>query len=234
MNEDMKNIYDRSIEFWNNALHYTEEDFQGGVDQDSDWKEIGSASLCALLTDAVAGWDNVLDYGCGSGWADVILQRAGAGRIKGVDVAANAIASARLYAKAFGADRSIDYEAVDVSWLAMQPSDTYDHAICCNVLDVIPTEVSESIIEQLARVCKPGASVIVTLNPYFTEGMRNREGTTYQDPYLYVNGILRVNNHTDDEWKAMLSKYFTIEGLDHFRWDVETADIRRFYRLRVK
>lgn len=234
MNKEMKQEYKKSIDFWNESQHYTAEDFGDDVNKDEDWKSIGSESLFTLMSEAVKDWDNVLDYGCGTGWMDVILAKAGAKRIKAVDVAEQAVASARLYAGAFGADSCVDYEAVDVDWLGSAPADTYDYAVCCNVLDVIPTEVTGSIIENLARVCKPGARVLITLNPYFTEAMRSRDGVEYRDPYLFVGGILRVNNHTDDEWREMLSKHFEIEGLDYFRWDVESKDMRRFFRLKVK
>lgn len=230
MNNEMKKIYDKSIDFWNQALICSEADF-AEVDKDNDWKDIGSTQLFNLIKDSTEGWDNVLDYGCGAGWADVILAMNGAKKVKAVDVAPNAVESAKLYFSAFSSEDVIDYEAVDVNWLAGVPDETYDCAICCNVLDVIPTEVAEDIIKNLARVCRPGSKVIITLNPFFTEEMRNRDGVTYEAPYMYIGGILRVNNHTDEEWTKLFSRHFTVSRLNHFKWDAEQKEGRRFYLL---
>lgn len=232
MNETMKSNYEKSIDFWNQAQIYSEADFEGEIDQNEDWKEIGSAGLCSLMTEAVKGWENVLDYGCGTGWLDVILAKNGVKGIKAVDVAENAVNSAKLYAKAFICAEIIDYEAVDVDWLAGRPENIYNHAVCCNVLDVVPDEVAESILENLARVCKPGATVLVTMNPHFTDEQCHREGMTYEPPYLYVNGVLRVNNRSDEEWTGILEKYFTFEKLVHFKWDAEQEVHRRLFYLK--
>lgn len=234
MNDEIKNTYHKSIDFWNKSLVYTAADFEDGINKEEDWKNIGSSGLFALMSSNTVGWNNVLDYGCGTGWMDVILAKNGADRIKAVDVAPNAVESAKLYSKAFDADSNIDFEAINTLWLATQPEATYDYAVCCNVLDVVPVEVAEDIMINLSRVCKPGATVLVTLNPYFTEAMRSREGITYEDPYMYVNGILRVNNHTDDEWTALFLKYFNVKKLEYFKWDAEDKKSRRFYHLTVR
>lgn len=235
MNDKLKEIYDSSIDFWNKAQIYSEEELKDC--EKDDWKNIGSESLFSLINKSVEGFNRdakVLDYGCGTGWLDVILSKNDFTNVKSVDVACNAVESAKLYSKAFECDSLIDYEVVDVDWISNQDEKYYDYAFCINVLDVVPNEVSKSIIENVAKVCKPGACVIFAMNPYFTEAMRNREGCEYDDPYFYVNGILRVNNHTDAEWQAMLSKYFEIEALEHFKWDGEQADRRRFFILKVK
>lgn len=230
MNDELKTNYDKAMDFWNQALIYKKEDF-AGVDKDTDYKEIGSALLFEIMSREVKGMKNVLDYGCGTGWLDVIMARNGVEGIKAVDVAANAIDSARLYAEAFDSLGAVDYEAVDTDWLSAQPENTYDGVACCNVLDVIPTEVAESIVKNLARVCRPGSKVLITLNPFFTGDSLKREGSVYEEPYLYINGILRVNNHSDEEWSRLFEKYFKVVKLEHFRWDMEQENRRRFYVL---
>lgn len=50
------------------------------IDLDEDWKQIGSEKLLELLCSEVKGWNNILDYGCGSGWADVLFVKNGADR----------------------------------------------------------------------------------------------------------------------------------------------------------
>lgn len=232
MNEEMKQKYEEAIEFWNKALCYSEEDFQGETDKNEDWKAIGSESLYKLMCEKTAGLKNVLDYGCGNGWLEVIMAKNGVTGITAVDVAPQAVSSAKLYAKAFDVVDGIDFKAVNVDWLSKEPGDSYDNAVCCNVLDVIPTEVSESILENLARVCKKGATVLITLNPCFSADQLSREGMEYKAPYLFMNGVLRVNNHDDEFWKELMTRYFEVQELKYFKWDQETKEARRFFILK--
>ena len=39
------------------------------------------------------------------------------------------------------------------------------------------------------------------MNPYFEREMfSNRENIIFEGAYMYVDGILPINNHTDEEW----------------------------------
>ena len=234
MNEQMKSDYKNSVEFWNTALASSPEDYAGEIDKDEDWKQIGSSQLFELITKEVKGWDNILDYGCGSGWASVIFAKSGAQKITGVDVAPNAVVSAGYYVKAFQAENSIKLEAVSTDWLNKQEEAQFDHAFCLNVLDVVPDEVAEEIICGLSKICKNGATLLIGLNPCFEGPELTREGCEYKDHYLFVNGILRVNNHSDDEWTQMFSEHFKVERLEHFKWDVEASERRRLFYLAKK
>lgn len=235
MNEQVEKDYKNSVEFWDKAMTTAPEDYEGEIDLDEDWKQIGSETLLNLLCQEVKGWNNILDYGCGTGWADVLFVKNGANKVLGVDVAPNAIVSARYYAKAFQVEDSIQFEAVSTDWLDNQAENQYDYAFSANVLDVVPDEVAENIISGLSKVCKKGAKLLIGMNPCFEGAELTREGCTYKDHYLFVNDILRVNNHTDEEWTKMLSKYFKVERLEHFKWDPETRERRRlFYLSNVK
>lgn len=231
MNEQMKSDYQNSVEFWNKALASKPEDYEGEINLDEDWKQIGSEKLLKLLCDEVNGWDNILDYGCGSGWASVIFVKNGANRVAGVDVAPNAIVSAGYYTKTFGVDEKVQLEAVSTDWLNNQAENQYDHAVSINVLDVVPDEVAENIMRGLSKVCKKGATLLIGMNPCFEGEELTREDRDYREHYLFVNGILRLNNHTDEEWKEMLSKYFKVERLEHFKWDQENNERRRLFYL---
>lgn len=234
MNDELKKDYEKSIDFWNEALVFSSEELEGEINQDEDYKEIGSKQLFLMMEEAVKGMSNVLDYGCGNGWLDVIMTKNGVRKIKAVDVAPKAVESAKLYAKAFESDTLIDYEAVSVDWLSKKQEGSFDNAVCCNVLDVIPMEVSESIVMNLSKAVKKGGTVLITLNPFFGPEVTGREGMDYKEPYLYMNGVLRVNNHPDEEWTKLFSKYFEVEKLSFFKWDAEATEKRRFYVLKSK
>ena len=231
MNEQMKNDYKKSVDFWNEALASSPEDYEGEINLDEDWKQIGSETLLNLLCKEVKGWDNILDYGCGSGWASVLFVKNGAKKVLGVDVSPNAIKSAGYYANAFKAQNNIKFEAVSPDWLSNQTENQFDYAYSMNVLDVVPDEIAENIILGLAKVCKKGAKLLIGMNPCFEGAELSGEGRKYEDHYLFINDILRVNNHTDEEWKQMLSKYFTVDRLEHFKWDPEKSERRRLFYL---
>lgn len=230
----MNKEYEKSIDFWNESQASKPEDYEGEIDVNEDWKQIGSESLLKLMSEAVKNWENVLDYGCGSGWAEPVLVKNGVKTIKAVDVAANAVKSAGYYAKAFKVADEIDFEAVSLDWLVNQPKEQYDHAICCNVLDVVPDDISKDIIKNLACACKKGATLLVTMNPNFPKETGEREGFEFKGSLLFVNGVLRVNCHSDEEWSDMFKEYFNVDRLEHFRWDVEQSDNRRLFYLTRK
>lgn len=234
MNEQMRSDYKKAMAFWDQALASSPEDYESGIDPAEGWKKGCSETLLALLCEGVKGWDNVLDYGCGTGWASVLLVKNGARRVTAVDVAPNAIASAGYYAKAFEVRENITFEAVTPEWLSAQDEDRYDHAISVNVLDVVPDEIAEGIIRGLSKVCKKGATLLIGLNPYLEGESLTKDGRVYTDHYLYIGDILRLSNHTDEEWTEMLSKCFKVERLEYFKWDQEARKARRLFYLTNK
>ena len=46
--------------------------------------------------------------------------------------------------------------------------------------------------------------------------------------------ILRINNHTDEEWIKRMEKYFTIEKTEYYRMNQEKEGVkRRLFFLRA-
>lgn len=234
MNEQMKKDYENAMEFWNKALTSAPEDYEGEVDIANDWKQIGSESLLQLLCDEGKDWNNILDYGCGSGWASVVFAKNGAVNVLGVDVVPNAIESAGYYVKTFQETEHIKLKTVSTNWLKEQSENQFEHALSMNVLDVVPDEVAKDIICDLSKVCKKGATLLIGMNPCFEGEELTKDGCTYKDHYLFVNDILRVNNHTDEEWSKLFSAYFKVERVEHFKWDGEPKERRRLFYLSNK
>lgn len=232
MKEEIKKKYEESKQFWNNSLVITEEEF-AEVNQETDWKEIGSEGLLKLC-DSLKNFHNVLDYGCGMGSIDTYLVKTVSDRLTGVDLSENAIASAKLYAKAFHVEDQTEFFAVNEDWLSKQEKDIFDNAICVNVVDVVPDEISMSIIEHLSRVVKRGGRVVIAMNPYLDEDYGKGSDRVSRDgSYIFVDGVLRMNSHTDEEWTNMLTKYLQIEKLEYFKWDEEPDGVkRRFFILK--
>ena len=226
MKKELEKKYNESLEFWDSALKSEEAEF-ADVNPESDWRELGSSSLLEIL-DHMECLDNVLDYGCGSGWADVFLAKKGSKNIHAVDVSENGVETAKLYAKSMKTNEQIKFEHVSTEWLSMQAAEGYDHAICINVVDVVPDEVSQSIIEGLANVVKAGGTVMIGMNPCFDADYGvSKEGIKWEGNYLICDGILRVNNHTDEEWIAIINKFFELEKIEYYRMDMEKEGTKR-------
>ena len=74
---------------------------------------------------------------------------------------------------------------------------------------------------------------MIGMNFYMSpEEARERGMDVKHDRYLYSNGVLRLSLISDDEWKEILGKYFTVEDLDHFAWPGEKKGGRRLFRLK--
>lgn len=73
------------------------------------------------------------------------------------------------------------------------------------------------------------------MNPYFEKEMfSNRENIIFEGAYMYVDGILPINNHTDEEWLERIKKYFTVEKVEYYRMNQEKEGVkRRLFFLRV-
>lgn len=233
MEKKLQEKYKEALDFWNQTLKSSKEDY-ADIHPETGWRELESETICAIF-DKVTNWSNVLDYGCGSGWADVYLIKNGSDRVTAVDVSENAVESAKLYAEVFQVADKIEHKAVQIDWLEQQEEESYDNAICINVIDVVPDEVSDSILANLKKVCRKGGQVIIGMNPYFDEEMRSkREDLTWEGHYMFADGVLRMNNHPDEEWIERIEKYFTVEKVEYYRMDQEKEGVkRRLFFLRA-
>ena len=51
---------------------------------------------------------------------------------------------------------------------------------------------------------------------------------------VYMDGILRMVTRTDDEWRGIFEKYFTVQHLEYYGWNNETNEKRRIFVLKKK
>ena len=226
MTESMKAEYNKALEYWDNWLA-AEEEIPEEFDENTSWKEIGSEALVEAAA-SMGECDYVLDYGCGSGWASVIMAKNGCNHIKAVDVAKNGIKASEKYASLFHELDKIEFEAVAPDWLLSENEQVYDGIFCSNVLDVIPRAVSEMVLQGIARVCKTGARVIIGLNPCFDkESLQKRNMIEIEKNHYTYEGVLRIVNLSDAEWAEILGKDFTVVECRHFRWDGEPETVNR-------
>ncbi|MBQ5782325.1 MAG: class I SAM-dependent methyltransferase [Oscillospiraceae bacterium] len=231
--------YNEALAFWNSAFTLSDEDRakkQQEINTDTDLSCLAiSTQLVDFVRENLAGCTKVLDYGCGEGWAGMNLYKLGCRDVTCVDLAENAIETAKYIAGLAGIGEGYNAMAVQQNWLDSVADNTYNGIVTTCVLDVIPTEVCEYIIRNLARVATADAKIVIGLNychnlqPNPEKGVEIRNGNE-----VYMDNILRMVSHTDDEWKQMFSPYFTVEKLDYYAWNNETEKRRRMFVLTKK
>ena len=222
------------IEFWNQALKIDEETKKEFKQyNEDDWTHLAPSLKLFDAASLLGKKKKVLDYGCGTAWASIIANKSGCLDVTAVDVIKDGVESAKLYAETFKAN--INALCVKPNWLENVESKAYDGIICSNVLDVVPLETSKYIIEQLARVATDDALIIFSFNFYLDNETASKRGMSFIDGNkLYINGVLRLLNLSDDEWKALFDPYFEVVKLDYFAWPNENKETRRLFILKKK
>ena len=221
------------VEFWNKGFQLSEKDKKefAAINRD-DWKTLSpSEDLLGAIT-LFKTKNSVLDYGCGSGWASIIMAKCGVKHITAVDVAANSKALVENYAKAYQVVDQIQALAIDDKWLKNQKEATWDGFYCSNVIDVVPLEMAEDIIKESARVVTDDALVIFSLNYYANPSFMKERGFEVKDKSVYINGVLRLTSLTDDEWTLIFKKYYKEVTVSYFAWPGEQKETRRIFILR--
>jgi len=237
MNGNIAEKYTQALDFWNTQFALTEEakeKYREKAQDGTGGRSLAySRKLADIICDELAGCENVLDYGCGRAWAGISLKKAGCPDVTCVDLSENAIAGAKWLSGLYGINSGFRAEAVDRDWLAAQPDSCFLGAVTSNVLDVIPGDETEYILRELRRVTAPDARLVIGMN-YYMEPKDNpeRKITVDGQGHVFVEGILRMVTRSDEEWSAIIGRYFTIERLEHYAWTGEETERRRVFVLR--
>ena len=224
------------ISFWDKAFAMSEEEkkqmLEGEVE---DWKELAPSEKLFKAACGRGQRKKVLDYGCGNAWASIIAAKSGCVDVTAVDAALGAVQAARLYAERYGVSGCVNSECVSSDWLQGIPAGTYDGLICSNVLDVVPPDIAEAIIRELARVTARDGIVVIGMNYYLSPEVATAKGLELVNGNrLYIDGVLRLVSRTDEEWERIFSPWYTVEKLEHFAWPGETKETRRLFWLRKR
>ena len=230
----MKNDYLNLVEFWNNAFTMNEEDKKqilAEINPDSYEQLAPSKKQFDVLT-SFKNKANVLDYGCGTGWASIILAKSGVKSVTAVDVAENSITMLNLYKEAFKVQDQINALHIDENWLSKQKEATRDGFFCSNVIDVILLEMAKEIVKESARVTTKDALVVFSLNYYIDPQIMKERGYQIDGSNIYINGVLRLLSLTDEEWTKIFKEYYQDVSLFYYAWPGEEKETRRLFLLK--
>jgi SAM-dependent methyltransferase len=239
VNQNVSSAYDDVVQFWNRAFEMSEtekDQFTQEFDPENGWKELApSEKLRDILVENLSDCQNVLDYGCGEGWAGIALSKTGCENVTCVDVSENAVKFAAFLGHICGAGTGFQTECVSPYWIEKAKEDSFDGVFCSNVVDVLPSDIAEDIIKNIARIAEKGAKIIISMNYYQKAVSRPEKNLEVRNGNeIYINGILRMVSRTDEEWSEILGRYFDVERIEHFSWPGETEETRRIYILKNK
>ena len=232
---NMKNDYNNLVSFWNQTFEISDDDKEKilkEINPDEDYKQMAPSKKQYDALEIFKDNINVLDYGCGSGWASIIMAKCGTFHIDAVDVAKNSIEMMNCYLKAFNVEDKVQGIHIDSTWLESQKENTYDGFFSSNVIDVIPLDMAKDIIRNAARVLKKNATVIFSLNYYIDPMVMKERGCVVSGPHIYINDVLRLTALTDEEWMSLFKEYFKDIKLSYFAWAGEDKERRRLFVMK--
>ena len=222
--------YETLLTHWNRV--YGESDGDDGGE--ADWRDLAPSPKLFDAARSLRDCENALDYGCGSGWAGILMAKCGCRRVTCADPAPNAVETVKRGAARYRVEDRVRGVLASDAWLSGMPDGSYDGFFCSNVLDVVPLEMAEEILRHAARVVKPGGPVIISLNYCMLPERIGELGLDCRDGNrIYMGGVLRLVNRTDGEWIGLLERYLTVERLEHFAWPGEATEARRLFYLRA-
>ncbi len=231
----MKDDYKKLVEFWNKCYSLDDNEKEKITDNPNDcYKTLAPSQKQYEVLKMFSGKENVLDYGCGGGWASVIMAKEGAKSVTSVDVANASYNLTLLNAKAYKVEHIIHPFSIDEKWLEKQEDEKYDGFFSSNVIDVIPLEMAKDIVKNSARVLSKGAKAVFSLNYYMDPKEMEKRGIQMDGHYVYIDGILRLSSLSDDEWSDIFKEYYEIDNLSYYSWPNEKKETRRLFVLKKK
>ena len=232
MDKSINEINQNLVRFWDEAMTLSKEESQSGQ-KIGDYSELAPAQKLFLAAKELGQCQRVLDYGCGTGWASIVAAKEGCPEVIAADLGQHILETLSFYATMYGVKEAVKPTLITDEWLKQMPEGAFNGIVCSNVLDVVPLETGEEIIKFLARVANKDARVVIGLNFFLDPEVAEKRGMELEDgTYLFVNGVLRLTNLSDDAWRARFDPFFEIEKLDYFAWPGEKAETRRLFVLR--
>lgn len=192
--------YERLRDFWNAGY---------GEPSKVEGKWVADDAFNRVVSAGLEGAEEVLDFGCGSGWG--LFEMYYTGRFAkgvGMDPSPNAIDFCRRCAE-LSDMADLEFQCGDERLLD-GVSDRFDFIFTANTLDVVPQEVCDGIMQRLSASLKPGRRMVVCLNPEFSDDDFMTIGMEFKGRYGYKDGILRCNRMSRKEWADYLGRYLDV------------------------
>ena len=223
MNNDYKNL----VNYWNKVFSLSKKEY-------IDYQDLAPSPKLFDVLQLFKDKDNVLDYGCGDGWASIIMAKSGTKHIEACDVANNSIATVNERKKLYQVEDIINAFQIDENWIKNQKEGKFDGFFSSNVIDVIPLHMAEEIIKFSSKIIKKDALAIFSLNYFIEPEKMSERGYEVKGRNIYIDGVLRLSSLSDEQWKAIFEKYYDVIDIRYFAWPNEEKETRRIFFLKGK
>lgn len=191
-------------------------------------KSMRSETLDAALDWLCEGAQSVLDFGCGNGVTLCLCARRGTQRHVGVDLSPAGVAIAK---KLFAQDPALgegEFFEGGVERLALLPQSGMDAAILFNIADNLVPADAALLLQETARVVKPGGRLLLKLNPYLTAEQIAAWNVKTVDGDLLDDGLFLWNKDTAF-WRAFLAPRFKLEKEADVYYEAHDQHNRLFF-----
>ena len=85
---------------------------------------------------------------------------------------------------------------------------SFDGVILSNVLDVMPKDISTTVIDDLERVLEPGGYWVIKMNPYYSkEELESFEYKNASNNIYEKDHIMRLRQATTNYWKEKFARF---------------------------
>jgi len=105
----------------------------------------------------------------------------------------------------------------DLADLTGLPDGSFDLIVISNVIDVLPEEETKRIIEAVKRLLAPKGVFLLKTNFYIDDEMIRKRGMKLKDGKLYMDGVLRAVNRTDESWIAKFKPLVLVNSYPYER-----------------
>jgi len=199
------------MEYYKDTLNYWQRVFSETIDFDP-FQRIKVDDLEEGLDWLVSKESRILDFGCANGRVVLRCIDKGSSYVKGIDICSNAIeTAARTAAKHNLQDRS-SFICSGVESLKEIEECSYDGVILFNIIDNLIPEHALEVVEEVYRILRPGGRVLLKLNPYIPEKLREEYGFEELSREFYrENTGLYLWNLSEDKIREILAPWFEIE-----------------------
>jgi ubiquinone/menaquinone biosynthesis C-methylase UbiE len=176
--------------------------------------------------------NNILDFGSGIGQCIMMASLLGNKMTKGLAVDSSSKAIELLDKTLENSNiKGIETMVGTQKDLVSLPDHSFDGVLCSNVLDVVPFETSEEMIEEITRLLKPKGLLMLKLNFYLTEDIIKRTKAEEISKNSYtINGVLRSHNLTTEEWVERFKGFNLVKSDTYDR--VKTGPLDRVLLLK--
>lgn len=169
---------------------------------------------------------SVLDFGCGNGSVLFYCALYGAKTHIGIDLSQAAISAAHKRSERMQ-EGVFDFRLGGVEQLETLASGSLDAVILSNILDNLYPQDAEKALFECARILKTGGKALVKLNDYVTEQQIADWKIKVIEGRLLDDGLLLWNN-TDEQWRALLERFFTVERYEEIYYPEHEQKNRMF------